>query len=148
MDTEGTFAPETEAAARERYEALGPTAQVVVKEVAKAMDLDAAEYEERVTPAVVETARDVLFSSLLEVRVGTREEYEEWLDDAPDYEVHEVGSEHVDRVVWHAAPAAGTVVAASFQDERRAAVGTLRRQAFGRVYRDLVTGGATEETDS
>lgn len=141
MDTEGEYAPATAEAARERYEQLGPTAQVVVKEVAKAMGMGADEYDRRVTSDVVETARDALFASRLSVRVGTREEYETWLDDHPDYDVHEVGSEHVDSVVWHAAPAAGTVVAATFQDERRAAVGTLRRQAFGRVYRDLVAGG-------
>jgi hypothetical protein len=70
--------------------------------------------------------------------VGTRAEYEAWLEDHPDHDVQVVGSEHVDNVVWHVAPAAGTVVAATFQDERRAAVGTLRRQAFGRVYRDLL----------
>jgi hypothetical protein len=140
MEREGLFAPETAAAARERYEALGPTAQVVVKEVAKAMAMDADEYERRVTSDVVETARDVLFASLLQVCVGTRPEYENWLSESEydDEAVREVGSEHVDNVVWHPAPAAGAVVAASFQDERRAAVGTLRRQAFGRVYRDLV----------
>ncbi|PSQ05084.1 hypothetical protein BRC92_02760 [Halobacteriales archaeon QS_4_69_31] len=141
MDTEGEYAPATAAAARERYEALGPTAQVVVTQVAKAMEMDADEYDERVTGEVVETAREALFASLLSVRVGTREEYEAWLADNPDYEVQEVGSDHVDNVAWHAAPATGTVVAATFQDERRAAVGTLRRQAFGRVYRDLVADG-------
>jgi hypothetical protein len=151
MDTEGEFAPATAAAARERYEALGPTAQVVVKEVAKAMAMDADEYERRVTSDVVETARDVLFASLLEVHVGSREAYEDWLADA-DYDdeaVREVGSEHVDNVVWHAAPAAESVVAASFQDERRAAVGTLRRQAFGRLYRDLLVESASgDDTES
>jgi hypothetical protein len=150
MDTEGTFSPTTAAAARERYEAVGPTAQVVVKEVAKAMEMDAEEYDRRVTSDVVETARDVLFASLLEVHVGTREEYEDWLE-ASEFgadDIREVGSEHVDNVVWHAAPAAGTVVAATFQDRRRAAVGTLRRQAFGRVYRELVTdSGAGDDTD-
>jgi hypothetical protein len=139
MDTEGRFSPETADAARERYGALGSTAQVVVKEVAKAMEFDAEEYDRRVTGEVIETARDALFASSLEVTVGTREEYEAWLDDHPEYETHLVGSENVDRVVWHAAPFAETVVAATFQDERRAAVGTLRRQAFGRVYRAVVT---------
>ncbi|MEF8851196.1 MAG: DUF5809 family protein [Haloarculaceae archaeon] len=140
MDTEGEFLPATPAAARERYESVGPTAQVVVREVARAMQMDADEYDRRVTSDVVETARDALFASLLEVRVGTREEYEEWLG-ASEYDaedVEEVGTEHVDNVVWHAAPATGTVAAATFQDRRRAAIGTLRRQAFGRVYRDLL----------
>jgi hypothetical protein len=137
MDTEGLFAPETAAEARARYEALGPAAQVVVREVAGAMDLDAEEYDRRVTADVVETARDALFASLLAVRVGTRGEYEDWLDGS-DREVREFGSEHVDNVVWHAPPFAGTAVAATFQDERRAAVDTLRRQAFGHIYSEVV----------
>jgi hypothetical protein len=137
MDTEGLFAPETAAEARERYEALGPTAQTLVKQVAKAMAFDPEEYDERVTGEVVETAREALFASLLEVHVGTREEYEQWCADH-DSEAIEVGSEHVDHAVWHAAPFAGTVVAATYQDERRAAVETLRRQAFGRIYREVV----------
>ena len=140
MDTEGTIAPTTADAARERYEALGSTAQVVVKEVAKALEMDTDEYRDRVTSGVVETARDALFASLLEVHVGTRDEFETWRDEHEAFEDTEVGSEHVDNVVWHAAPAVERVVAATFQDEREAAVGTLRRQAFGRIYRDLVTG--------
>lgn len=144
MDTEGRLAPATPAEARERYDALGSTAQVVVKEVAKAMAMDAEEYDRRVTGEVVETARDALFASALEVHTGTRAEYEDWLADG-DWQVQAVGSENVDRVAWHAAPAAGTVVAATYQDQRRAAVETLRRQAFGRVYRDLVAEDADAE---
>jgi len=145
MDTEGEFAPATAAAARERYAALGSTAQVVVREVAKAMAMDADEYDRRVTSDVIETARDALFASLLEVRVGSRAEYESWLAEEgyDETAVEEVGSEHVGNVVWHAAPT-GAVVAATFQDERRAAVETLRRQAFGRVYRDLVAGSGSD----
>ncbi len=137
MDTEGTFAPETAAEARERYESLGPTAQVVVREVAKAMEFDPGEYDRRVTDDVIETARDALFASRLAVRIGTRAEYEDWLA-GTDHEVEAVGSEHVAHVVWHAPPFSEEAVAATFQDERRAAVETLRRQAFGRVYRDVV----------
>jgi len=156
MDTEGTIAPATAAAARERYEALGSTAQVVVKETAKAMEMDAEEYRDRVTSEVVETARDALFASLLEVRVGSREAFDEWVAENGGYEVREVGSENVDSVVWHVAPAADTVVAATFHEEREAAVGTLRRQAFGRIYREMVTdsdesadgtGEGTDEAD-
>jgi hypothetical protein len=139
MNIEGEFAPSTAEAARERYESLGGTAQVVVKEIAKAMEMGADEYDRRVTGEVVETARDALFAELLEVRVGSRDEYEDWLADNPDFEPAEFGSEHVDNVVWHAAPATDTVVAATFQNEPEAAAGTLRRQAFGRVYRPLVT---------
>lgn len=138
MDTEGLFEPDGVEAARERYDALGPTAQVLVREVAKAMDFAPEEYDERVTSDVVETARDALFASLLAVQVGTRDEYETWCADHADYDVQEFGSENVDHVVWHAVPFAETVVAATFQDEREAAVGTLRRQAFGRVYREAL----------
>jgi hypothetical protein len=137
MDTEGSFAPETPTAARERYESLRPVAQIVVSEVTNAMGFDAEEYDRRVTGEVIETARDALFASSLAVHVGTREEYESWLSET-DREVHEVGSEHVDNVVWHAPPFADQAVAATFQDERRAAVDTLRRQAFGRIYREVV----------
>jgi hypothetical protein len=136
METHGFLAPETEAAARDRYEAVGPAAQTVVKETAKAMAFDADEYDERVTGEVIETARDALFASLLEVRTGTREEYEEWLADR-DREVVEEGSEHVSHVAWHDA-LGETVVAATFESEERAAVATLRRQAFGRAYRGLL----------
>jgi hypothetical protein len=138
METEGLFAPETAAEARERYEALGPTAQTAVKQVAKAMELSPEEYDDRVTGEVVETAREVLFASMLEVRVGDREAFEEWRADHGDWAVVEFGSEHVDGVVWHAAPFAETVVAATFHEQRRAAVETLRRQAFGRVYSEVV----------
>ncbi|MFC4448836.1 DUF5809 family protein [Halorussus aquaticus] len=136
MEMHGFLAPETETEARQRYEAVGPAAQTVVKETARAMAFDADEYDQRVTGEVVETARDALFASLLEVRTGTREEYEEWLADR-DREVSEEGSQSVGHVAWHDA-LGETVVAATYENERRAAVATLRRQAFGRVYRDLV----------
>lgn len=139
MDTEGLFVPETASGARERYEALGPAAQVVVRETARAIELDAEAYRERVTADVIETARDALFASTLRVRVGTREEFEAWRDDHPA-EVVEQGSPNVDNVVWHHAPFAGTVVAATYHEQRRAAVDTLRRQAFGRIYRDVLEG--------
>lgn len=137
MDIEGSFAPETVAEARDRYEAVGSTAQVVVREVAKAMEFDTDEYDRRVTGDVVETAREALFASQLAVRVGTREEYDRWQADT-DHEVAELGSEHVEHVAWHAPPFAGEAVAATFQEERQAAVETLRRQAFARLYREVV----------
>ena len=139
MHTEGSFSPESREAAVERYETLGPAAQTVVREVTRAMEFDREEYGDRVDGGVVETARDALFASMLLVTVGEREDYEGWLADHPDYEAIEAGNENVDRVVWHAVPFADTVVAATFQDEERAAVDTLRRQAFGRVYRDAVS---------
>lgn len=136
MNTHGFLAPEDESEARDRYEAVGPTAQTVVKETAKAMAFDAEEYDERVTSEVVETARDALFASLLEVRTGSRAEYEEWLADR-EREVVEQGSENVSQVAWHDA-LGETVVSATYEREERAAVATLRRQAFGRVYREFL----------
>jgi hypothetical protein len=137
MDTEGLFSPASVAEAREWYETAGASAQEVVKETARAMAFDAEEYDERVTGAVIETARDALFASLLEVHVGTREEYDTWRRDT-EYAVEEIGSEHVDNVVWHAPGFGDEAVAATYQDERQAAVSTLRRQAFGRIYREVV----------
>ncbi|ELY80120.1 DUF5809 family protein [Natrinema gari] len=136
MHTVGTFTFDSVDEARTQYESVGPAAQTVVREVAKAMDFDREEYDERVTGDVVETARDALFANLLEVRVGSREEFDDWCQ-TYDGAVTTVGHENVDRVVWHAGPD-GEAVAATFQNEADAAVATLRRQAFGRLYRDLV----------
>lgn len=136
MHTDGRFSPETTEAARERYEELGSTAQTVVREVATAMGFDKEEYDERVTSVIIERARNALFAAELEVHVGTRAEFEEWRD-SHSTDVHVIGSENVDRVAWHAVPFAETAVAATFAHEERAAVETLRRQAFGRIYRDL-----------
>ncbi|WP_435067434.1 DUF5809 family protein [Haloplanus sp. C73] len=135
METEGVFDPETLADAREAYESVGPAAQTVVREVATAMEFDQAEYQERVTGEVVETARDALFASLLTVTVADRAAFDAWREDA-DVDVTVLGSSDVDRVVWHTAPFAEQAIAATFQNERDAAVATLRRQAFGRLYRD------------
>jgi hypothetical protein len=135
METRGTHEFETERAAREAFRAAGPTAQTAVREATKTMGFDREEYEARVTPAVIETVRDVVFARRLAVTVGSREEFEAWLADT-DLEVTTVGSEHVDNVAWHAAPFCGEAVAATFQDEPDAAVETLRRQALGRIYRE------------
>ena len=136
MHAVGFLSPDSADEARAAYESVGPTAQVVVKEVAKAMAFDPEEYDERVTGDVIETARDAIFAELLEVRVGTSEEFEEWAE-AYDGEVQMLGSEHVDNVAWHAGPD-GEAVAATFQDQEEAAVGTLRRQAYGRIYDDIL----------
>lgn len=146
MRTEGVFAPATRERAREQYERVGPTAQVVVREAAKAMGFDRAEYDERVTGEVIETVRDALFASLLTVHVGDREEFEDWRREHSDYEVVEFGSPDVPRVVWHPVPFVERVVAATFAEEERAAVGTLRRQAFGRIYEDELSDGDREDT--
>ncbi|GAB3037119.1 DUF5809 family protein [Natronobiforma cellulositropha] len=136
MHTVGDVSPRSVEAAREQYENAGPAAQTVVREVARAMAFDREEYQQRVTSDVVETARDALFASLLEVAVGTCEEYAAWRD-GYDGDVVEIGSENVENVVWHAGPN-GVAVAATFHEKEEAAVATLRRQAFGRVYRDLL----------
>lgn len=133
MERKGEFSPASIDEARSLAERLGPAARLVVRETTQAMGFDREEYEDRVTPAVIETARDALFASLLSVSVGTYEEYEEWLA-GRELETVEIGSQQVDNVVWHAFD--GTVVAATFQNEPDAAVATLRRQAFGRLYKE------------
>jgi hypothetical protein len=138
METRGIFSPETAADASDRYDSMGEAAQTVVKETSRAMGFDADEYEDRVDAAVIETARDALFASLLEVQVGTDDEFESTVSEYPDFEVEEIGNENVSQVAWHVAPAAETVVAATFESKPDAAVGTLRRHAFGAVYRELV----------
>lgn len=138
METRGLLAPATDDAARDRYEALGPSAQVVTKEVAKAMDFDRSEYRERVTGAVVETARDALFASLLTVHLGDRAAFDEWLAEHPDLDAHVEGSDSVDNVAWHPVPFADAVAAVTYQNEPDAAVGTVQRIAFGRFYREVL----------
>lgn len=152
MHTEGTFAPTTVDEAREFYDSLGPTAQTVVREVTKSMSFDKEEYQERVTSGVVMTARDALFASMLEITVGTRAEFDEYVDtQRAESEIELMGNENVENVVWHSIPfvgADGTVVAATFHEKETAAVETLRRQAFGRHYRETLEGTSTEtDTD-
>ncbi len=136
MKTEGTFSFDTPTEAESAFESVGPAAQTVTREVAKSMDFDREEYDERVTSAVVETAREALFASLLAVQVGSREEFDDWRTEY-DGEVHVVGHETVSRVVWHVGPT-DEAVAATFENEETAAVATLRRQAFGRLYRPVL----------
>lgn len=137
-ETRGVLGPETEAEVRERFEAVGPAAQTVTREVARAMDLSKEEYQETVTSAVVGTAREALFASLLEVQVGDYEAFEAAKADHPEADVHENGSEHVDNAAWHYVPFADALVATTFQDEPDAAVATLRRILFGRFYGDAL----------
>lgn len=137
MHTEGQFLPETADEARERYASLGSTAQVVVKAVAKSMELGREEYDERVTSDVVETAREAMFGEEIRVRVGTAAEFETWRESA-DHDVEVLGAENVDHVAWHAPPFAEQAVATTFQNEEDAAVATLRRQAVARIYQDVV----------
>ncbi|KAB7515951.1 hypothetical protein DM867_02070 [Halosegnis rubeus] len=144
MHEDGWLAPTTATEAREAYSDLAPTAQTVVRETAKAMAFDREEYGDRVTSDVIETALDALFASLLKVTVGTRGEFESVVEDS-EFAVELEGSDEVDNVAWHVAPAGDTVVAATFHAEEEAAVGTLRRQAYGKVYRDILKEGDGSE---
>ncbi|MHB9287119.1 DUF5809 family protein [Halobacteriales archaeon Cl-PHB] len=136
MDTEGAVAPETTADARQRFEEFAPAAAAATSEVARAV-LDPDEFDDRVTDDVVARAHEAIFASRLQVHVGSREEFDDWLADR-DVETVELGSDNVDNVAWHHAPFADTVVAATFSAQREAAVETLRRQAMGRFYAEVV----------
>ncbi|KAB1193175.1 hypothetical protein GJR96_06840 [Haloferax sp. MBLA0076] len=145
METHGTISPETREAAEDAFDRVGPTAQVVVRETAKAMDFGREEYRERVTGDVVETVRNALFAESLSVTVGSRTEFDDWCESHPEYDVVELGNPDVERVAWHPIPFANTVVATTFQNKRDAAISTLRRNAFGRVYRDTILDGEDGE---
>lgn len=145
MDSVGFIAPETAAAAREEHERCHPTARELVREIAIAMGMDGDEYRDRVTDEVVETAQDALFGSLLRVRTGTADEFAGWLADAgyDESAVRVEGSEHVDGRAWHAAPATGEIAAVTYNEQVDAAVSTVRRQAYGRIYRELLYDGGS-----
>ena len=136
MHTRGDFAPASEAEAQERYQALGSVARTVVREATTAMGFDREEFDERVTPDVLLRVHDALFASTLAVTVGSMAEFDDWADGRAE-SVVVLGSENVEHVTWHDPPM-GEAVAATFQDQETAAVDTLRRQVFGRVYRDHV----------
>jgi hypothetical protein len=136
MERVGILSPDSVEAARATYDQLVPAAKTVATETAKAVDLDGP-FEEQVTGDVVATAHEALFASLLEVRVGDREAFDDWRA-GYDGDVTALGSDAVPNVVWHAPPFGDRAVAATYADEREAAVATLRRQAFGRIYRDVL----------
>ncbi|GGC69187.1 DUF5809 family protein [Haloferax sulfurifontis] len=148
METHGTIAPASLDEAEAAFDRVGPTAQVVVRETAKAMEFDREEYRERVTGDVIETVRNALFAESLSVTVGTRAEFDDWRAAHEEYELVELGNPDVERVAWHAVPFAETVLATTFQNEEDAAVSTLRRNAFGRVYRDALLGEESEGDSS
>lgn len=99
METRGTFAPETRADALEYYEEVGPVAQVVVREATKAMSFGADEYDERVTPEVIRTARDATFAEMLVVHVGEEGEFDDWLAESEfdEDDVVRIGSDNVEQ---------------------------------------------------
>lgn len=137
MEVHGDFDPGTRTAAVERYEELDPVARTVLNAAARAMGFDRDEYRERVTDDVVAAVRDALFAATLTVTTGTREEFEAWRATV-DADVTVVGTETVHNVAWHAPPFADEGVAVTYQDEPEAAIETLRRQAFGRLYREIL----------
>jgi len=137
METEGLLEPETRAQVQERYSGLGPAADEMVRAATRAMGFDTEEYDERVTDEVRVATQQALFASLLTVRVGTRAEYERWRE-SHGGELVELGSGDATNVVWHDPPWTDEAVAATFRNERRAAVGTLRKQAFGHLYSEVV----------
>lgn len=135
MHDYGYFSPEDLDEARALFEAAGPAARTVVREVGRALGLDPEEVRDRIDADAIQTAHEALFASLLRVTVGTRAEFDGFRSSV-DLEVVEVGSPNVDHVAWHAVEFADVAVAATFQNEEEAAVETLRRQVFGRVYRE------------
>jgi len=137
METEGLFEPETRERVQERYSGLAPAADEMVRAATRAMAFDTEEYDERVTDEVRAAAQQALFASLLAVRVGTRAEYERWRE-SHEGELFEIGSDDATNVVWHDPPWTGDAVAATFRNERGAAVATLRKQAFGHLYSEVV----------
>ena len=82
----GTLAPETWAAAHERFEAFGPTAQSVVREVAKAMEFDREEYDDRVKLEVRAT-NEVARSLYREFGFETHHVVPAYYDDGEDAHV-------------------------------------------------------------
>lgn len=141
MDTAGFVAPVTAAEATAIYDELGPIAQEIVRDLAIAFEFDGDEYDERMSADVVTTARNALFGSLLVVTTASRGRFDAWMDSPPydEYAIEIEGSEHVDHVAWHEASMVDRVVAATYQDEKRAAISTLRRIAWGRIYHDVLT---------
>lgn len=137
METQGLIAPVTAEEARAQYEAVGTAAATVLRELARAMPLAEEAGDIAADPDLQLTAQEAIYASLLEVHVGTREEFEDWRD-GHDRAVEELGSEHVSGVAWHDAPLADSALAATFENEPEAAVGTLRRQAFATRYREVL----------
>jgi len=137
METEGLFAPESPAAVRERYAELADAAEATVEAAAREQATTGEEYDDLTAEPALAAGREALFAALLAVRVGDRAEFGEWRERS-DSEVELLGSEGAEGVAWHAPAFADRAVAVTFHEERGAAVGTLRRQAFGRLYRPLL----------
>jgi hypothetical protein len=137
MKTEGLLEPETRERVQERYDGLASAADEMVRAATQAMAFDTEEYDERVTDEVRAAAQQALFASLLAVRVGTRAEYERWRE-SHEGELVEIGNDNATNVVWHDPSWTDDAVAATFRNERGAAVATLRKHAFGHLYSEVI----------
>jgi hypothetical protein len=132
MHTRGTFAPETRADALETYEEVGPVAQVVVREATKAMEFDADEYDERVTPEVIRTARDAVFAELLAVHVGDEAEFDAWLADS-EFDADDVVRIGSDNVEIFTSPDDDTVVLTDSSDRAEVSVDLDDHVTYGNL---------------
>ena len=150
METVGYLEPETAEACHETYRSLGVAAQELVHEMAVAMEFDREEYDARVDSSVVKHTRDTLFGVLLRVSTGSEAAFTS-VRDAPEYDaygLHKEGSDNVDNVAWHISPATETIVAATYQHQPDAAVATLRRIAWNRLYIELLENDSTPASAS
>ena len=136
MERRGLLSFDSEADLAEVHQALLPAGETVTKELVDALEYHQGASEVSVTPELVETAHEAIFASLLEVYTGDSDEFEAWLRDHPDLDVHLEGHEHTERRAWHPVGPAGAVLAVTFQQEVEAAIGMVRRQAVGRYYRE------------
>lgn len=139
METVGYVLPETEDEVREIFDELEPAAHEVVGAIARRLP-DGWDQGTGIPEDIYRTGHEALFGSLLVVTTGSMKDFGSWNTDGPyaDYAVNIEGSEHVDHIAWHAAPATEEIIAATYQHERSAAVATLRRIAWGRVYRPIL----------
>lgn len=140
MDTRGQFAPETKAAARSLYDDLAIAAETVTKTLAETSTDSREAYHELLDQERIDAAHEALFASLLEVHVGSVEEFESWMNRHDAFQLSLSGPETVPRRAWHPVRPRKTVTAVSFQTAPEAAVATVRRQAFGTQYRELLEG--------
>ena len=141
METFGYVLPETESEAQAVFEELEPASREIVGAVTRRLDVEADTLDMLVTEEVYQTAHEAMFGSLLVVTTGSESAFESWRTQPP-YDAFTVtmeGSDNVDNVAWHTAPVADTVIGATYQDEREAAVATLRRIVWGKIYRPLLS---------
>lgn len=149
METIGYLEPECDEDVQKIYASLGVPAQELVHEIAVAMEFDRDEYTDRVDSAVVRRARDAVFGVLLRISSASMDRFQSIRAD-PMYESYTVvleGSDNVPNVAWHVCPVEETIVAATYQDHRDAAIATLRRIAWNRIYVRLLDSEAVRAED-